>query len=168
MEEIQGSMIKMLSDQGIRAAIDYGDIYIEPYYDHNIQPNSLDLFIEDDVRHPNGRPYAFGLLIGPGDFVLGTSAEYIELSENMAAMLHTRSSIGRLGISMHATAGLIDAGFKGRITYEITNFSNRVVELNIDIPVAQLTFHPLDSPALKPYDGIYNGQIDPTISKYYE
>lgn len=157
----------MMSDVNILNAVQLKDIKIEPFDVNDVQPNSYDIHITEDVRKVHGEPYVYGLMIGPGDFVLGTSLEYIELPNNIAAMLHTRSSIGRLGISIHATAGLIDAGFKGHITYEITNFSDQVVQLDPNIPVGQLTFHRLDTPALNPYNGVYNGQVEPTRSKYY-
>lgn len=155
----------MLSDKGISKSISDGQIYISPYVEKCLQPNSYDLYIDNDIRDVAGDIVETGLYIQPHSFVLGTSVEYIKLSSDMSALLHTRSSIGRLGISMHATAGLIDAGFEGRITYEITNFTDRVIKINSGEPVAQLTFHPLDQPAQKPYDGEYNGQIKPTRSK---
>ena len=162
----------MFSNIDIEESLKNDELRINPFSVRNLQANSYDIHLAPVLSSLDGKkkkiyPGNDKMVISAGEFVLGASLEKIELSNKIAAILHTRSSIGRLGISTHATAGLIDAGFHGSITFEITNFSDKDIELDLDIPVAQLTFHKLDTPTDKPYNGDYNGQIEPTISKYW-
>lgn len=161
----------MLSDVDIFAYMESGDILIDEYDQEQLQANAYDLKMANDFMNEIGEPVEKKLINGaitlnPKEFVLATSKEYVVLSEIMCAMLHTRSSIGRMGILTHTTAGLIDAGFEGEITFELFNCTDRSVQLPLDIPIAQLTFHRLETPTNKPYDGVYLGQYGATPSKY--
>jgi len=98
-------------------------------------------------------------VLHPNEFVLGTTLEWVELPNDIAAHIDGRSSIGRLGISCHITAGFIDPGFKGQITLEICNFGKVAVKLYPWFRVCQLVLSRMSSPVLKPYSGRYQGQI---------
>lgn len=109
--------------------------------------------------------------IHPGEFALGTTLEYIGIPSDLAATLEGRSSLGRLGITVHSTAGFIDPGFSGRITYEIQNEGTQTVALYPGMRVAQLCFLPLTSRSAKRYgrdiDSKYNQQLTTTSSRWY-
>lgn len=120
-----------------------------------------------DVKLSIGEPF----YIHPGDFALGTSLEYVSLPDDLSATLEGRSSFGRLGITIHSTAGFIDPGFSGRITYEIQNEGTQPVALYPGMRVAQLCFVQLSSPALSPYGSKmkskYKQQLTTTASRWY-
>lgn len=161
----------MLSNVDIFAYMESGDILIEPYEKDQLQANAYDLQMANDFMNEVGEPVKKKIInnavtLEPKEFILGTSKEYVALSDLICAMLHTRSSIGRMGILTHTTAGLIDAGFEGEITFELFNCTDRSVQLPLNIPVAQLTFHRLETPTSEPYDGVYLGQCGTTPSKY--
>ena len=161
----------MLSDVDIYSYMESGDIEIFPFDIDRLQANSYDLAMKGQILNELGEPINRKVIdncvtIQPKEFVLATSQEYIKLNEFVSATLHTRSSIGRMGILTHTTAGLIDAGFEGEITFELFNCTDRSIQLPLDIPIAQLTFHLLVTPSSKPYDGVYNGQVGVTPSKY--
>jgi len=106
----------------------------------------------------------------PGQFALGTTLEYIRLPRDVAATLDGRSSLGRLGITVHSTAGFIDPGFRGRITYEMQNEGSSPIALYPGMRVAQLCFFQLDSAAVVPYeagDAKYSQQLTTTSSRWY-
>jgi dCTP deaminase len=111
--------------------------------------------------HPSGQT------LRSGSFVLGCAEEYICLSSSMAARVEGKSSLGRLGVAVHITAGFIDPGFKGQITLEIVNLAPWDVELYPGMPIAQIVFEPVDAPD-RDYTqtGRYNGQRGPTESRY--
>ena len=155
----------MFSDIDILNHIRSGDIIIEPLDMNRIEPNSYDISLKDGFVDVRGNIINNTRVIGPREFVLGTSVERVSVSDRVSAILHTRSSIGRMGIGIHATAGLVDAGFDGHITFEITNFNDFEIEIP-RVPVGQLTFHKLETPSEIPYDGVYNGQVEPRISIY--
>lgn len=161
----------MLSDVDIYSYIESKDITIRPFDFDQLQANSYDIKMQGQLLNEIGEPIDREIInnavtIDPKEFLLATSQEYIELSELISATLHTRSSIGRMGILSHTTAGLIDAGFEGEITFELFNCTDRSVQLPLDVPIAQLTFHRLETPTSAPYDGIYLGQVGVTPSKY--
>lgn len=162
----------MLSDNEIRRCLETGEIFIDDLRPEDIQPNGIDIRMQGQFVNEYGEEIERTIRIGnqieiePKEFVLATSACYIRLPDNISALLHTRSSIGRMGILSHTTAGLIDAGFEGEITFELFNCSNTTKRLSLDIPIAQLTFHRLGTPAINPYNGVYQGQINPRPSKY--
>jgi dCTP deaminase len=106
--------------------------------------------------------------IHPRDFALGTTLEYVRMPVNIAASLEGRSSFGRLGVTIHSTAGFIDPGFSGRITYEIQNEGTQPIALYPGMRVAQLCFYKLSTEAVDPYDSKYKQQLTTTSSRWYD
>lgn len=109
----------------------------------------------------------------PGDFALATTLEYVRLSNQIAGTLEGKSSLGRLGVTVHSTAGFIDPGFTGRITYEMQNEGTQTVALYAGMRVAQLCFDRLNKPAIRAYGGDpgeakYQLQLTTTSSKWYD
>lgn len=160
----------MLPDHRIAARIHAGDLVVdpEPTLDR-LQPASIDLTLGDSyrvftahhkpitlrsiprdltVRMPVGPE---GLTLRPGDFVLATTAERVTVPDDLCAFLHGRSTLGRLGLAVHVTAGLVDPGYHGDITLEMCNVGPLTVTLHVGDPVGQLTFEELESAALRPY-----------------
>ena len=182
----------ILSDRDITAALKAGKIGIEPMYDGALQPASVDLHLGKkflifrntehafiDVREPIAdlmeeleispdRPF----IIHPGEFALGVTVEKITLANDMVGRLEGKSSLGRIGIIIHATAGFIDPGNTLRPTLELHNIGNLPVKLYYDMPIAQIAFMPLSSPAEHPYGkehgSKYYGAMDPQASKMHE
>lgn len=172
----------MMSNKDIAEAYLAGEIDIKPLDFDDIQPNSVDIHMDNEITDEYGNQlfnyYLRGMrhditqgkkvVIPPKTFALGTSIELVALDNSIAATLHTRSSIGRMGILTHTTAGLIDAGFRGNITLELFNCTDMPVAIDTNEPVAQLTFHRLDTPTSIPYSGVYQNQIGIKTSKYYK
>ena len=181
----------VLSDGTIRALIDEGRIKIEPWDPGMVQPASVDVRLGStfrvfhnhraaaiDLREPptnlteevvveGGEPF----VIHPGEFVLGRTLERVELPDDIVARIEGKSSIGRLGLIVHATAGFVDPGFKGTLTLEITNLTRVPIKLYAGLPIAQLSFMALDAPAEHPYGSEalgshYQGQVAATESRY--
>jgi len=107
-------------------------------------------------------------VLHPGDFVLGATQEFVEIPFDLVAQVTGRSSIGRLGVIVHATAGLIDPGFKGCITLELSNLSPLAVKIWPGMRIAQLVISRLSSPAMWPYDGKYQGDTSVAASRIAE
>ena len=161
----------VLSDGTIRRLVEEGRIVIEPWDPGLVQPASVDLRLGDsfrvfhnhraaaiDLRDPptnlteevvvaDGEPF----VIHPGEFVLGRTLECVELPDDIVARIEGKSSIGRLGLIVHATAGFVDPGFKGTLTLEITNLTRIPIKLYAGLLIAQLSFMTLDAPAERPY-----------------
>jgi dCTP deaminase len=181
----------VLSDGTIRRLVDEGRIRIEPWDAGMVQPASIDLRLGASFRvFHNFRVPAIDLadppqgltehveiadgesfVIHPGEFVLGRTEEYVELPDDLVARIEGKSSIGRLGLIVHATAGFVDPGFAGTLTLEITNLTRVPIVLWPGKPIAQLSFMTLDAPAQRPYGhpdlgSHYHGQIDATESRY--
>ena len=163
----------MLSDRDIRRAMARGEIYIDGRRRGSIQPASVDLFLGPDIVLPNHgnqrQPLWDGVVLHPGDFALGSTTEYITLGREHAARFEGRSSLGRVGLLTHVSAGFIDPGFSGQITVEIVNLSGRDIVLKEGMPIGQICFERLDSPAKRAYGdpgagSHYQGQSGPTIS----
>lgn len=183
----------ILSDVDIKKYLDEGKIVIDPIEDDKqIQPSSVDLRLGDEfkgfkiVTKPfidpfdkidlesymelltveEGEPF----IIHPGEFTLATTYEYVKIPDDIVARVEGRSSMGRLGITMHVTAGYIDPGFEGRITLEISNIGKMPVALYPGQRVCQIVFETMTSPSAKPYghkerDSKYMGQTGPQVSK---
>jgi len=181
----------VLSDGTIRRLVDEGRIVLEPWDPELVQPASVDLRLGDSFRvFHNHRAAAIDLrepptnlteevtvsgdeafVIHPGEFVLGRTLERVELPDDIVARIEGKSSIGRLGLIVHATAGFVDPGFKGSLTLEITNLTRIPIKLWPGLPIAQLSFMTLDQPAERPYGhpdlgSHYHGQVDATESRY--
>jgi len=181
----------VLSDGTIRRLVAEGHVRIDPWDDTMVQPASIDLRLGTSFRvFHNHRIGAIDLadppknltelveladgesfVIHPGEFVLGSTEEYVELPDDVVARIEGKSSLGRLGLIVHATAGFVDPGFKGTLTLEITNLTRVPIILWPGKPIAQLSFMALDQPAERPYGhpelgSHYHGQTDATESRY--
>lgn len=182
----------ILSDRDIRNAMADGRLTIDPpCQDADIQPASLDIHLGTGFRVFDNYRYACidprekqeGLtqlivakdffMLHPGQFALANTLETITLNGALVARVEGKSSLGRLGLIVHATAGYIDPGWTGRITLELSNVANLPIKLYPDMKIGQLSFELLSSPADRPYGhpdlhSKYKGQTDPTESKVYE
>lgn len=174
----------ILSDSSIRSALSAGRIRCSPApTSEQIQPASLDLrldrhfkaLLEGDTRDLDVRTFDPGremrsweadeLWISPGQFVLGSTIERIGLPADLRGCLHGRSSLARLGLVVHVTAGYIDPGFHGNITLELANLSTRKIVVPVGYRVAQISFEKLDVASVQPYglksNSKYQGQQGP-------
>lgn len=182
----------VLSDGTIRRLVDEGEIVIKPWDPSLVQPASVDLRLGDSFRvfsnHKvatidlrDGPPAnlteevvvteAEGFVIHPGEFCLGRTEEWVELPHDVVARIEGKSSLGRLGLIVHATAGFIDPGWKGTLTLELNNLTRVPIKLYPGLLIAQLSFMALDKPAEVPYgsDALgshYQGQVAATESRY--
>jgi dCTP deaminase len=181
----------VLSDGTIRRLVAEGRVRIEPFDQTMVQPASIDLRLGRSFRvFHNHRIGAIDLadpprnltelveledggsfVIHPGEFVLGSTEEYVELPDDIVARIEGKSSLGRLGLIVHATAGFVDPGFRGTLTLEITNLTRVPIILWPGKPIAQLSFMALDQAAERPYGhpdlgSHYHGQVDATESRY--
>jgi dCTP deaminase len=181
----------VLSDGTIRRLVGEGRIAIEPWDPSLVQPASVDLRLGASFRvFHNHRAAAIDLedpparltelieigedepfVIHPGEFVLGRTLEWVRLPDDVVARIEGKSSLGRLGLIVHATAGFVDPGFEGTLTLEITNLTRIPIVLWPRKPIAQLSFMTLDRPAERPYGhpdlgSHYHGQVDATESRY--
>lgn len=181
----------VLSDGTIRRLVAEGRIKIDPWDDRMVQPASVDLRLGRSFRvFHNFRVAAIDLadpptnltegitiaddepfVIHPGEFVLGRTEEWVELPDDIVARIEGKSSLGRLGLIVHATAGFVDPGWKGTLTLEITNLTRVPIKLYAGKPIAQLSFMTLDRPAERPYGhpelgSHYHGQVEATESRY--
>ena len=183
----------ILSDADILRRLDEGDLVVEPLSDPDIQvqPASIDLrlgreFLEFQHAnipciHPNSEDEVADyvdetvvdedgeFILHPGDFVLGTTHERVAIPDDLIAHVEGRSSLGRLAIVVHATAGLCDPGYEGQITLELSNLGTAPVALTPGMRISQLTFTELKTPADRPYGAErgskYQGQTGPQASK---
>jgi dCTP deaminase len=183
--------MSVLSDVTIRELVGAQKITIEPWDPANVQPASVDLRLGDSFRvFHNHRAASIDLanppanlteevvvpdgerfVIHPGEFALGRTLEYVELPHDIVARIEGKSSLGRLGLIVHATAGFCDPGFCGTLTLELTNLTRVPILLHPGLPIAQLSFMTLDRPAARPYGspGLgshYQGQRAATESRY--
>ena len=139
---------------------------------HNYRVTSIDLRepprnLTEEVRVADGEPF----VIHPGEFALGRTMEWVELPEDIVARIEGKSSLGRLGLIVHATAGFCDPGWKGTLTLELNNLTRVPIKLYAGLAIAQLSFMTLDAPALRPYGheqlgSHYQGQVEATESRY--
>lgn len=172
----------MLSDTDITHALDRGALVIEPFDVDRLQPNSYDLtlstsfvFLEphhpldltEDNSHIFKTRYMDRVSLNPGQMVLGSTIEHVDLSQGLAARIEGKSSLGRLGLLVHTTAGFIDAGFSGQITLELVNLLKVPVTLHSGMPIAQISLFNLHTPSSRPYNGKYQHQHGATASKYH-
>jgi dCTP deaminase len=181
----------VLSDGTIRRLVAEGRIAIDPWDPSMVQPASVDLKLGRSFRvFHNHRLPAIDLaeppqgvtehvavdegqsfVIHPGEFVLGNTVEQVTMPDDLVARIEGKSSLGRLGLIVHATAGFVDPGFSGTLTLEITNLTRVPIVLWPGKPIAQLSFMTLDAPALRPYGhpdlgSHYHGQLEATESRY--
>jgi dCTP deaminase len=180
----------ILSDGTMRQLIEKGDILIDPFEPENVQPASLDIRLGETfleflptagccVADPfNGILPAMKMVrsdayyLPAGGFVLGTTLEKLQLPNNVVARIEGKSSLGRLGLLIHATAGFVDPGWSlAPLTLELSNVSPLPIILRPDMPIAQLSFILMDHPCEVPYGAErlrsrYLGQVGPTASRY--
>jgi dCTP deaminase len=181
----------VLSDGTIRRLVEEERIKIRPWDPTMVQPASVDLRLGTSFRvFHNHRLPAIDLaepptgvtehvqiedtasfVIHPGEFVLGSTVEWVELPDDIVARIEGKSSLGRLGLIVHATAGFVDPGFSGTLTLEITNLTRVPIVLWPGKPIAQLSFMALDRAAERPYGhpelgSHYHGQLEATESRY--
>jgi dCTP deaminase len=181
----------VLSDGSILRLVGDGRIRIDPWDPDLVQPASVDLRLGGSFRvFHNHRTSAIDLrspptnlteqievadgetfVIHPGEFCLGRTLEYVELPDDIVARIEGKSSLGRLGLIVHATAGFCDPGWKGTLTLELNNLTRVPIVLAPGLKIAQLSFMTLDRPALRPYgsSGLgshYQGQRAATASRY--
>ena len=180
----------LLSDRDIRAEVQSGRVRVEPYDDGMIQPSSVDVRLDrffrvfenhkysvidpsveqsELTREVEVKPKEF-FILHPGEFVLASTYEVITLPDDVAGRLEGKSSLGRLGLLTHSTAGFIDPGFSGHITLELSNVANLPVKLFPGMKIGQLCLIRLSSPAEHPYGSEvygsrYQGQRGPTPSR---
>jgi dCTP deaminase len=183
----------ILSDRDIKEAIQAGRIGIDPFEDSDIQPSSVDLHVDRFFRtfHNARHPYIDvkkpmedltelvevspdeAFILHPGEFVLGSTSEYVRLPHDLVARLEGKSSLGRLGLLIHSTAGYVDPGFEGHLTLELSNVANLPITIYPGMKIGQISFFRLTSEAENPYGSKpvgskYQGQRGPTPSRYYE
>ena len=182
----------VFSDRSIRQALLEARIAITPFDDALVQPSSVDLRVGAKFRvfrnnrHPfiDVRTPMDGLtelveatadepfILHPGEFVLGTTLERVRVGHDMVARLEGKSSLGRLGLLIHSTAGFIDPGFDGNITLELSNVANLPITIYPEMKIGQISFLQMTTVADHPYgsgelESKYQGQTEPTESKYY-
>ncbi len=180
----------ILSDRTIREAIDAGRIVIDPFDPTCVQPSSIDLHVDSQFRvFANSRyPYIDvkqempdltelvevkpdePFILHPGEFVLGSTAERVALPDDLVARLEGKSSLGRLGLLIHSTAGYVDPGWDGYLTLELSNVANLPITLYPGMKIGQISFFMLTTPADVPYGTAgnkYQGQRGPTASRFY-
>ena len=171
----------ILSDKTIGEMLREGTLSIEPLQEEQIQPASVDIrlgdtfaVVEDSadgiitmhsvIKYKTIKTKKYLLL--PGQFVLATTMEYISLPDDLTAFVEGRSSLGRMGLFIQ-NAGWVDPGFKGEITLELFNANRCAIELQAGRRVGQLVFAKMDSPAVNPYNGKYQGQKGATGSRIF-
>ena len=182
----------VLSDRTIRRLLDEGRIEIEPYDESLLQPSSVDVRVDKYFRVFHNARYPFidvrkpqedltelvevdtePFILHPGEFVLGSTLERIRLPDDLVARLEGKSSLGRLGLLIHSTAGFIDPGWDGHVTLELSNVANLPITIYRGMKIGQLSFVQLSEPAESPYGsgGLgskYQGQKGPTPSRYWK
>ena len=180
----------VLSDKTIREQIEAGRIVVDPFEDRLIQPSSIDVRLDRFFRLFDNHKYPFidpaedqpeltrlietkkdeAFILHPGEFVLGSTFELVTLPDDIAARLEGKSSLGRLGLLTHSTAGFVDPGFSGHVTLELSNVATLPIKLWPGMKIGQLCFirtsSPVDNPyGSGPYGNRYQGQRGPTASR---
>ncbi len=180
----------IFSDRTIHAALDEGRIEIDPLDRSFIQPSSVDLRVDasfrvfENHRYPHIDPRAAQedlttavtvpddepFILHPGEFVLGSTLERVRLGEDVVARLEGKSSLGRLGLLIHSTAGFVDPGFDGYLTLELSNVANLPIAIYPAMRIGQISFYQMTTTAQHPYGSReagskYQGQRGPTPSR---
>ncbi len=192
MSETDNLRLVLLSDRDILAEIDNQRVAIEPFDPGMIQPSSIDVRLDrwfrvfENHRYPHIDPSIEQadltrliepeadepFILHPGEFVLGSSYEIVSLPDDIAGRLEGKSSLGRLGLLTHSTAGFIDPGFSGHVTLELSNVATLPIKLFPGMKIGQLCLFRLSSPAEHPYGSEkygsrYQGQRGPTPSRSF-
>jgi dCTP deaminase len=184
--------MSVLADRDIRAELEVGRVRIDPYDPADLQPSSVDLHLDRSFRVFRNNRYAFidprmpqpdltellsvadeePFILHPGEFVLGQTLEWVELPDDLVARLEGKSSLGRLGLLIHSTAGYVDPGWRGNLTLELSNVSNLPIALYPGMRIGQISFLEMTSPVQRPYGSAglgskYQGQSEPTESAFH-
>ncbi len=184
--------MSVLSDRDIRHELESGRVVIRPYSPADLQPSSVDLHLDHSFRVFRNNRYAFidvralqpdlteliriegdePFILHPGEFVLGQTLEWVELPDDLVARLEGKSSLGRLGLLIHSTAGYVDPGWKGTLTLELSNVANLPIALYYGMRIGQISFFEMSSPVDRPYGSPelgskYQGQSEPTASAFH-
>ncbi len=184
--------MSVLADRDIRAALGEGRIRIEPHDPDDVQPSSVDLHLDRAFRVFRNNRYPYidvrspqpdltelvtvegddPFVLHQGEFVLGQTSEWVELPDDLVARLEGKSSLGRLGLLIHSTAGYVDPGWRGKLTLELSNVANLPIALYAGMKIGQISFFRMSSPVERPYgsSGLgskYQGQAEPTASAYF-
>ncbi|MDT0212270.1 dCTP deaminase [Rothia sp. ARF10] len=183
----------LLSDRDIRTEIDNGRVVLDPWDPEMIQPSSIDVRLDRYFRLFDNHKYPYidpsedqpdltrlvevdpdePFVLHPGEFVLGSIFETVTLPDDVAARVEGKSSLGRLGLLTHATAGFVDPGFSGHVTLELSNVATLPIKLWPGMKVGQLCFFRLSSSVENPYGSSkygshYQGQRGPTASRSFK
>jgi dCTP deaminase len=183
----------ILSDRTIKRLLGEGRIEIDPYDEALLQPSSVDVRVDRFFRVFRNWTYPYidvkqeqeeltelveieddkPFILHPGEFVLGSTLERIRLPEDLVARLEGKSSLGRLGLLIHSTAGFIDAGWDGHVTLELSNVANLPITIYFGMKIGQISFVQMTEPADAPYGAgalgsKYQGQQGPTPSRYWK
>jgi dCTP deaminase len=183
----------VLSDRTIREEIEAGRIVLDPYDATLIQPSSVDVRVDNRFRVFHNARYPYidvrqpmedltelveisgddPFILHPGEFVLGQTLERVKLPDDIVSRLEGKSSLGRLGLLIHSTAGFVDAGFEGNLTLELSNVANLPITIYHGMPIGQMSFMRMDGPVENPYGSgatgsKYQGQAEPTPSRFFK
>jgi dCTP deaminase len=183
----------LLSDRDIQRQVDDGRVVLDPWDPAMIQPSSVDVRLDKYFRLFDNHKYPVidpskdqpeltrlvevdpteGFVLHPGEFVLGSTLEAVSLPDDLAARVEGKSSLGRLGLLTHATAGFVDPGFSGHVTLELSNVATLPIMLYPGMKIGQLCFFRLSSAAENPYGSKaygshYQGQRGPTASRSFQ
>jgi dCTP deaminase len=183
----------VLSDRTIRRLLEEGRIRIDPYDESLVQPSSVDVRVDRFFRVFHNARYPFidvkepqeeltelveiaddqPFILHPGEFVLGSTLERLQLPDDLVARLEGKSSLGRLGLLIHSTAGFVDPGWDGHVTLELSNVANLPITIYPGMKIGQISFMQLSEPAATPYGSgsigsKYKGQRGPTASRYWQ
>ncbi len=182
----------IFSDRTIRDALASGRIVIDPLDLDYVQPSSIDLRVDRYFRVFENHRYPYidpkqdqpdlttevetkddePFMLHPGEFVLGSTLEAVKLADDVVARLEGKSSLGRLGLLIHSTAGFVDPGFAGHLTLELSNVANLPIAIYPGMKIGQISFYSLSTPAEHPYGSgeagsKYQGQRGPTPSRIH-
>src|SRR5437870_4161251 len=183
----------VISDRTIARLLEEERIVIEPYDESLLQPSSVDVRVDRYFRVFHNARYGYidvkrpmedlteqveidgddPFILHPGEFVLGSTLERVRLPDDLVARLEGKSSLGRLGLLIHSTAGFIDPGWDGHVTLELSNVANLPITIYFGMKIGQLSFVQLTEPASAPYGSAglgskYQGQRGPTPSRYWQ
>jgi dCTP deaminase len=182
----------VLSDRTIREEIETGRIVFDPFDESLIQPSSVDVRVDRRFRVFHNARYPYidvrapmedltelvevegdePFILHPGEFVLGQTLERVTLPDDLVARLEGKSSLGRLGLLIHSTAGFVDSGWEGNLTLELSNVANLPITIYHGMPIGQISFMRMDGPVENPYgsdetSSKYQGQAEPTPSRFH-
>ena len=182
----------LLSDGDLRKELESGRLVLDPWDEAMLQPSSIDVRLDRFFRVFQNHRYTHidpaeqqdeltslvepdgeePFVLHPGEFVLGSTLEVVSIPDDLAARLEGKSSLGRLGLLIHSTAGFVDSGFSGNLTLELSNVANLPITIYHGMPIGQISFMRMDGPVERPYGAEsntskYQGQDEPTPSRFY-